>query len=74
MTATLLRRIFRFVVTYQDDDDPFCTMTFEVHSTSASIATARAIGFIEGNKLHNGENGYSLTPRLSKEKTDFTID
>lgn len=75
MAKTLLRMLHRYVVTYQDEADERTVKTFAVVCARASIATARTIAYIEKNKLHQGGEGYSLTPRIdNKTKTDFTIN
>lgn len=72
MTQSLLRQSYRFVVTMEDDDSGKI-ITFAVIATSASVATARTIMAIENDELHTGDGGYSLIPRLSKEKADYEI-
>ena len=72
MSKSLLRTIYRYVVTYQDSETGD-TKTFSVEAATASIATARTISYIEDNKLHEGDFGYTLIPRVSKQKTDYEI-
>lgn len=75
MAKTLLRLLHRYVVAYQDEADERTVKTFAVVCASASIATARTIGFIDNNRLHQGEEGYSLIPRIDNtKKTDYFID
>jgi len=67
-----LLRHSRFVVTYEDDESG-TVKTFSVWAALASIAVSITVGFIQYNKLHEGEGGYTLLPRISKEKTDYDI-
>ena len=68
-----LLRHSRFVVTYEDNQSGKIK-TFAVWAALASIAIARTVNFIDFNKLHTGESGYTLLPRVSKAEANYIIN
>lgn len=69
-----LKKHYRFLVIYEDCTDPENVKTFQVWSATASEALSRTINFINYNKLHTVESGYTLTPRISKQEADYKIN
>lgn len=67
MTLPLLSSLKRYVV-YYEDEETMRVITFGTWAAMAYIATARAIAFIEENKLHKSEGPYYLIPRIDKKK------
>lgn len=64
----------RFCVTYEEDCQNGLISTFGVDANSAAEATGKVIAFIEDKNLHQSkEYGYTLIPRISKQKTDYNI-
>lgn len=70
---TLLKNQYRFVVEYECEETGV-TKTYGLWATDASVAVARTIATIDEEHHHKTDDPYFLTPRHSKEKTDFTID
>lgn len=68
----LLRNIYRFVVTMEDEETGK-VLTFAVKAATAAIATARTTQYIDEHKLHDGGT-YFLIPRISKEQANYNID
>lgn len=64
----------RYTVTYEEDCTGGYTLTFGVDAHSLSEATSKTIDFIDRHHLHHDkDHGYFLTPKLSKQKTDYNI-
>jgi hypothetical protein len=57
---------FRYVVTYQDDEDPDSIKTYAVTASSSPVAISMVIQFIDEHHHHEGEGRYALTYKISK--------
>jgi hypothetical protein len=68
-----LYRRTRFVIEYEDEETG-CIKTFAAYAATAPIAVAITVAYIDENKLHTGQFGYGLIPRVSKTgEADFII-
>lgn len=67
-------KIHRYLVTYEEDCLDGWITTFGVDAHCASEATAKTIEYIEDKNLHHDkDHGYTLIPRVSKDKADYNI-
>lgn len=68
-----LTRNYRFLVLYEDNDTGE-QRTYGVWAPTSSVATARTITFIKDSGHHGQDWGYTLLPRISKDKADYEIN
>lgn len=65
MSLPKLRKIYNFVINYEDVELG-TTKRFHVEAPTASIAVARCIGWIDNHNIPKGEEGYHLSTDMAK--------